>query len=1182
MSDGATMRIESVELDNFKSFGRKVKVNFRPGFTVITGPNGSGKSNIGDAMLFVLGIRSSKAIRVDKLPDLVHKSSDDSNIRSCMVTLNILENREGLENRVQLAREVVVQPGSTQSNYYMNGSRVRRTDVENFLDNSQLYLDAYSFVLQGDINNLIKMTGTERRKLLESIAGIESYNIQIENSEKFVMGLNENLGKLEVLHDETTMRVEALHQEKEAAERYIELDRNIRDYEATLIQREIISLQREIEAYRKNQTEAEAQIKVEEDAIEHLSNEIESLKEQLSEVTREREAVAAPELKSLENKIAEMTVERARIEIKADGKRTESENLQDRLEMLESSLIESDAKLRDLKTDYEERGKEKKTHESELRKINSALDSFRSEGDQKSKKVQELKNKISETEKLLEESELKLSTLHKEINQLDISKNVVLTELTKLQEAQETSRLSRNDAKYRLEEINRESSSRKGELDKLNKRYYEVRNRINRLSEEKDAHNTELRELTREYEKLNASLNSGRNSSSRGISVINTHRSSGELAGVFGTVRELISYDEKYTSAVQSAAGGRINAVVVDNDETAEKCLEILKREKAGRLTFLPLNKMIQGRPRGKAIMVKNSGQSEGYLFELIRFDEKYASIVWYVFQDTLLMKDVRTARLHMGGVRLVTLDGDIFEATGAITGGYIERKSDASSQERISRISSRINELNSFLSEINDELKQLNEEFDDLTERLKNESKTEGQKGSDTSKFEEIISNSERELSKFSEQVSSKEKELQGIETLISEKSKSRSMIEEEIEKSKNLRKELYEEMDRSSPELFEKIRQLESNKDSVLLQISDVSQVISDLNSEINVLNSEIGRMNDEKNRSSTSRKEALEVLKKHEQEIEEISTEITKLRLVEESLNAHLKEYDDKISSLNSEIDTVRGTVETKRYAISSKKETLIVMETKISNAMTRLSEHEDTLLEGQGSPMDTDASNTEIKSRIAKHKEEIASLGAINHRAIVEYAEEKSRLEDLDDRIGKLNLEKKDVEDLMERLNNEKRRTFVDLYEKINTNMGEIYSRLSEGGEAELVMSGSDDPLECEVYIKARPKGKTLRKIDSLSGGEKSLTAIAFILAVQKIKPSPIYYLDEIDMFLDGSNAEKIGKMFAENSNYAQILMVSLKKAMLKYADQLMGVTTMDGKNSEVFTKDLEEMEVPDDH
>lgn len=1174
------MIIESVELDNFKSFGKKVTVAFKPGFTVITGPNGSGKSNIGDAMLFVLGIRSSKAIRVDRLPDLVHKNTDGSNIKRCMVTLNMVDtNENGDQYRTQLAREIVIgNDNVAQSSYYINGSKVRRSDVEQFLDNSQLYLDAYSFVLQGDINNLIKMTGTERRKLLESIAGIESYNVQIENSEKYISGLNENLGKLEVLQEESQKRVELLHVEKESAERFIELDRNIKDYEATLTQREIISLQREIEAYRKNQVEAEEQITKEEERIKQIQAEISTIREKLDAVKKERESVAAPELKSIENKISNLTVEKAKVEIKIDGKSTEAENLENKLQMLEESLQESQQHLDSLTGDYNIKKKEKDETENRLKEINTTLESMRSEGDQKSKKVQELRQKITDLESSIESSEKELNESNGELNRLEVRKNVLITELSGLQEEQESHTLARNDAKYRLEEINRDSSSRRSSLDKLNKRYYEVRNRIKALSEEKDSHNSELRELTREYEKLNASANPSGGAVTRSLSIINARRSSGELTGVMGTVRELITYDDTYSSAVKSAAGGRLNAVVVDSDETAEKCLDALKREKGGRLTFLPLNKMVQGRPRGKAIMVKNSGQSEGYLFEKISIDEKYSSVIWYVFQDTLLMKDVRTARMHMGGVRLVTLDGDIFEASGAITGGYSGKSSGSlDARDRIARISARINEINSLLESVNSELDDLNVEFDDLTEKLKSESRTEGQSGSDTSKFEEIISKSDSSLSQLGGQISTREKELENLNSSISDLTVKCTTLTEEIEKQKEEKKKTYGELDRSSPEMFAKITELETEKEGLLQNINELSQVLSDTGSDMNLLKSDLKRMAEDKVESTSMRSEALSLMKDLEKEMAGIQEEVDKLRLLEESMNAHLKEYDDKILSLNSEIETLNGDIETRRYSISSKRETLIVLEGKISNSVTKLSEQEELLVSGEGSPMDTELSNTEIKSGISRAKSEIQSLGPINHRAIVEYEEEKSKLIDLDERISKLLSEKKDVEELMEKLNNEKRRAFTDLYEKINTNMGEIYTRLSEGGEAQLAMTGSDDPLDCEVHIKARPKGKTLRKIDSLSGGEKSLTAIAFILAVQRIKPSPVYYLDEIDMFLDGSNAERIGRMFAENSNYSQILMVSLKKAMLKYSDQLIGVTTMDGKNSEIFTKELEEVE-----
>ena len=245
------MLIESVELDNFKSFGNKRTILFKDGFTVITGPNGSGKSNIGDAMLFVLGIRSSKAIRADRLPDLIHKVPPEKKQKSsCSVSIVLDSENPNLpesERKTRITREISVDENmECKSTYYINGARAKRGDVETILDNAQIYLDAYSFVLQGDINNLVKMTGTERRKLLESIAGIESYNIQIEKAQTDIDGIEENLSKIQILIDENQRRLEQLSVEKKNAERYNELNEKIGSYEVTLLNIDLILIYQDL------------------------------------------------------------------------------------------------------------------------------------------------------------------------------------------------------------------------------------------------------------------------------------------------------------------------------------------------------------------------------------------------------------------------------------------------------------------------------------------------------------------------------------------------------------------------------------------------------------------------------------------------------------------------------------------------------------------------------------------------------------------------------------------------------------------------------------------------------------------------------------------------------------------------------------------------------------------------
>ncbi len=1164
------MIIDSIELENFKSFGKKTRIKFRPGFTVITGPNGSGKSNLGDAMLFVLGIRSSKSIRVDSLPDLIHQSGNDRNAKYCRVTLNLKFDGD-VESVTTLSREIRIDNGSLQSHYFINGSKVRRADIEKFLDTNQLYLDAYSFVLQGDINNLIKMSGTERRKLIESIAGIESYNVKIESSKKEIAGINEHLERSKASRNELKRHVETLHREKEAAEHYLELNHMIKDYEATLLHREIASLEQEIRVYAETKREAEDDVRSYRQQIAALTEKLQDSTNQLEKLKKERESLTEPKLKSLEAEISDKRLERARLELTKDNTAQNISDLKQKIKGLIKALDEERKREEILSREVKQLESDRKNYALQLEQKTKELESLRAERGETTRNLEDIKKKIASNERSIAEMENKVAEQTQTRNEIKLKIEVSRREVAKLSEEEEDARVTRNDARYRLEEVKRENSARKKDLSKLNTRYYDLRNRISELREEKDARESELRKLLAEQQRISA-LSNRTSHSMHALSVINRASAEGKISGVYGTVSDLIQFDAKYSRAVRSSSGSRLNAVVVSTDEIAEKCLILLKKEKAGRLTFLPLNKLTAGRPRGKAIMIRQSGQAEGYLSEFVKTDPEFRNVLWYVFQDTLLMKDVKTARLNMGGVRMVTYDGDIFESSGAITGGYMDsRRETSGSREKLVGLTKRISELNEIISSIKTELTQLDTDFDAVTQELKEASRNEGREGADLHKIESDLNSSEIHLSEVSKRLNREKSALKELEASLAGLDRRFDEMSSNLKKLKAEKQRLYDIVGKISPEFLDRINTLEQERDRLLRIVSETETHLIRKQDELSACRSSIASKETDLSDSNENLESSRRRLKDLQAGIDEASQEIEKLKLMEQKLNANLKEYDDRIEAVGSTIAELNEEIRNAEFRIKSKNDTIVTINEKIYTNTKKLEESKENLMHGEGSPMDISLSNARIRAAINSLKAEIESLGPINHKAIEEYKSEFSRLKELEGKIDQLEREKEDVEQMMERLNNEKRKVFMGLFNDINHKMGEIYARLSSGGEARLVMSGSDDPLESEVYIQAKPKGKTLRKIDSLSGGEKSLTAISFILAVQKIKPSPVYYLDEIDMFLDGSNVEKIGRMFSENSRYAQIFLVSLKKAIIKYADQLIGVTTIDRKNTEIFTK-----------
>ncbi len=1172
------MMIESLELDNFKSFGNKRKILFRKGFTVISGPNGSGKSNIGDSMLFVLGVRSSKAVRADRLADLIHKASTPNRQRNhCRVTITFNSENPELsedEKRIRLTRELISDTESYHSNYYINGERVKHSDVEVLLDSLHIYLDSYSFVLQGDINNIIKMSGVERRKLLESISGIESFDVQIDKAKSDIEGISGNLTKLEIMHEEGQRRLEELRIDKENAETYNSYSQRIRDLRATLLGYELNRLNRDIASVETQINNLTSEIDTLNLENSRLLEEIESKRTTLKRLEQEREAISGSELGEIRQHIADLRVKIAEYKMKKDDKA-------ERINSLESEITEKELESENTRKTISTDGEELEAKESELLKtqnemagIEQQLSRMRSEFSDSTKSAKKLQERLVEIDSSIDAVTAENDQVKEKYNLLSQEKSKIMAELVSREEKRKDLEFQIKDAQWRLKDISGTDQTKRRGLEDLRKQYYEAKNELEDNQKAKEAARDKLSALSREYDKLSISIQGSRGGGSRTLSAIINARNQNVIDGIHGPIRDLISFDEKYRNAVESTAGGRLNAVVVEDDQVAQECLEYLRRERIGKLTFLPLNKISTGRPRGKAIIVHGSEGSQGYVFEHIKAESIYESAVWYAFQDTVIVDTVQTARKYMVGVRLVTLAGDIFEASGAITGGYTEaKKSSAASESRLSQLSSEINGLNEELSILNVKIEDGKRLVDQLTNELTDLSKEEGSKTKEIDQLREIAEKAENQIKEVDQKISESEESLRRTENHM--KSLNETILEngDRIDQLSKEKSEIHEKLKSLSPETMELQNDLERNYSSLRVDEQQILERISSIRSDLKHMD----RTLQENSRFIEANRKEKELLQGEisglQDQISGQNSELDKYRKMEEEMDQKTREQTEKIHSIENEIEKLNGRVESNKSLVSTKHDVIITLSSRLETYRTKIAETEEMLAETGGTAIEEKLSVTEIKATIGDLEGKIEQLGPINHKAITEFDEVSVECSNISSEISRLREEKKSLEDLTDRLNEQKKTIFLNLYHSINEHMNEIYATLSAGGEAQLVLSDEEDPLNAEVSIRARPKGSNFSKLHALSGGEKSLTALSFIMAVQRINPSPIYYLDEVDMFLDGANVERIGKMFKSNSSTSQILVVSLRKAMLKYAENIIGVTSFDEENTEVFEKSL---------
>ena len=1173
------MLLESLELDNFKSFGNKKKISFRKGFTVISGPNGSGKSNIGDSLLFVLGTRSSKTVRADRLGDLIHTPSNERKKRNyCSVTVT-LDNSDSGESpedrRIVLKRELVADVDGYKSNYYINGRRVRHTDVSNLLDSLRIYLDSYSFVLQGDINNIVKMTGTERRKLLESISGIETFDVQIEKAKDDIAAIKENLTRLEVLTEQKKLRKEQLEDEKAGAEKYLELAGRNSDLKKTYHSLEIEGINREIRSYSGSATSLQQQISATEIKISDLEKSLEAKRRNEEDLKLKLEVSGNSQLNEIRAQVENKRIKIAELGINIENTRERIARIKSETAENSEDIKKSEKKIQWLQSNKDKNGQTLLEIRTEIQEKVNELRILKDKSSRSNSEILQIQDEIREKDQEIKTLNSQLFEIQREKEALTSQRTQTVSELGRLEEKEKDLEFQIRDANWRLKEIEKELGGSKKNYETLNFKYYELKNELEKLRGRKDELQGEMNRIGREHGQLQAMSASRPGSQNRAAATIMNARNQGRITGIHGTIKELIKFNEEFRAAIEAAAGSRLNSVVVEDDGVAEKCLELLKQEKTGKLTFLPVNKVLGGRPRGKAITIRGSEGSLGYVFEKVSYESKYEGIVWYAFQDTVIVKDVKTARKYMVGARLVTTDGDIFEASGAITGGYQDRsRSSADTEQKIIQLSARIRELSAELEEINSIIPAVESQFESVSQQLREGSRDEGSRNTEMQQLKKISAEGRPQIENLQGSISAMSDKLKGLDIEIKKLEEKTGQITQRMSAADSYKTGLFDKIRELSPKYAEKEERLDDEITSLRSRESEFSSEITKIDADILHLRDRVVESTEKNSNMAQESAGMNRQLRNTQDSLLIENDELAKLRAVEADISQRSREIVTALNEIESEIRKTQDSLDTERTNLSTGRGMLLSVELKIESLEAKSREITSEMSAIDGKILTDRRSLTEIRREIDECNRELSQLGPVNQKAIEEYAEVAKDLDDLIREVEGLASEKLELEMLTTKLNEQKKHVLLDMYAAINNNMKLIYHEISGGGEAYLEMSDVNNPLDSEIHIKAKPKGTNFSKIESLSGGEKSLTALSFILAVQRINPSPVYYLDEVDMFLDGANAERVGKMFRANSGTSQVLAVSLRKAMLKYADNVVGVTSFDDENTEVFEKSVE--------
>ena len=1171
------MYLKAIELENFKSFARKHIIELKPGFTAISGPNGSGKSNIGDAILFVLGPKSSKVIRANKLVDLIYDGGKTGRKADyCKVSL-IFDNRDRVlpidEDEVKLTRHIKRANNELGYNsyFYINDEPARLQDFESLLMHAKIDADGYNFVKQGDVTRIVEMTSVERRQILEEIAGISEFDRELEKAEMKKKGVEENMEKISVLLEEIENRLKILEKDREIALKYRELEDRLMELRAKIAYSKMVNAREQMNSYEKQISKYEKKIVQLKKEIEEKKKEMERIKGLKDEVDKKISEASSGEMGELKKRIDDLKIQAAKIRTHIERNEETIEENEKKVSVLKKELKRVNEDLRKRAQELNELKKSKNEKEEIYNKKGKELEDMESKIKDSNVRFREISEKI---EKMGEEIEKKRDAYNSKIveeNKIKERLNSLLREIAKLEEEENDVREGIKDAEWRISQYKNVGKNYEKKKKALAERYEELKKRRVELQKDLEERRRKITELRAKLESIRARMES-RDPLSVATMAVMAARDKGILDGIYGTIAELGSVEEKYKLAIEIAAGNRLMSIVCKDDKSAAKAIEYLKKNRLGRAIFLPLNKMLPGRPRGRAILASRDPKSYGFAINLIKFDKKFESAFWYVFGDTVVVEDLDTARRLMGGVRMVTLDGQLIEASGAMIGGSVER---------VKRIPiGNVTEISEKLNEAMEEESNIKEELDEVEREIENVLIEINSLGSVSTADMEVWKKErdrlESKLAGILKDLREKREEKDHLDKILKEIGEEIKVLGEDIQKFENERDKLRDEKEKLVPEKISKIVfRLRKEVDSLRGEVGDIAKRII-------AVEGEIKRLQEKKEEAEKDMEELLsmndKLMKENEENakaLEEIGVERRKLEEVigkeEEKMKELIEKSDQYLQGINAlemEMSRIEGDIKLN----SELKITLMGKMEEIS----RRYEDARREYESYGIEVSKAESIGRLEKEMSEVEAKIASLGPVNMKSIDEYDAERERYDKLKKDYSSLSKEKKEIEKLVKEINEKKKYGLLEIYEAINKNFEEIYREISEGGEAHLLLDNPDDPFKGGLTIKVKPVGKGFKRLHALSGGEKSLAALAFIFAIQQYDPSPIYLLDEADMFLDGVNAEILGKIVKRNSKSAQFIVVSLRRATMKFADHIIGVTHTGDGISRIYMQDVPEV------
>lgn len=1180
------MFLKRLEVVGFKSFADRIGIDFVPGVTAVVGPNGSGKSNVTDAIRWVLGEQSAKSLRGSKMEDVIFAGSASRkplNFAEVTLILNNEDEEVGIPySEISVTRRVY---RSGESEYLLNNQQCRLKDITDLFMDSGLGKEAFSIISQGRVDEILNSKPDDRRTIFEEAAGILKYKLRKKKAEQKLLETDDNLHRvLDILH-ELDSRLEPLKIQSSAAKDYLHMTEELKELDMSLIvhdlekhHQELLIVKEEHEQLEQQEQHQASEIANYQTKMDELRTKIHNIDEMI-DAAQERLVEASAEVERWEGRKALMQEKRSNAEKQFQQLQLALKEAKEE-EMELAKTEEENKKLFDLKKNEIQQLK------AEIKQLDVSLNSSVSQIEQQIEEYKNLyidllneeataKNELKHIEQQLtqyEETEERMNDrseeMLKKLKQVSNMKNELAQKL-------EYIRNKVSDVLEQYEQLQRQLNAATSSFEEKQRMLYQAYQHQQQLKSRKEA----IEELESDFSGFTF-----------GVKEILLARERGELKGIEGAVLELLKVEGKYSKAIETALGAATQHIVTNTEQDAQKAIGWLKAKKAGRATFLPKNVMKSRKL--STIQIQEAMNHPAYIqlaHELVEFDEHNRNIVEYLLGNVLVAENLegasQIARLCGYKYRVVTLDGDIVNAGGSLTGGSVKQQNSlftrkaeleqlkknlsqieqsiyqaektlATEKETLTTLREQVELLKVQSEQYRQEEMELHSKYVELELEEKNLKNTvnlaTSEKSSASSRREALL----KQKSQTEERLAELNKELQKVNDKVEQLSKAKIQSETE----KDLLREQSAEKRSELAVLQEQLNQLQIQTADIALKRSKVLQQMESISREIEWIQNErdnhltdeeieqaISEWAEKRDQYSFTIQENRQLRIEYQQQLYQLDEQFKELQRIHKGFLEQLRSIDVKKSRIEFEINRLTNLLE-EEYEID------------FDEAKNEAVELDDV---------------EQIRKKVKLLKQSIEELGPVNLTAIEEYERVLERYTFLTEQRNDLIEAQQTLNETIREMDEEMATRFKESFEKIQLQFREVFRELFGGGHADLILLDSNNLLETGIEIVAQPPGKKLQSLSLLSGGERALTAIALLFAILNSRPVPFVILDEVEAALDEANVERYSTYLKKLSRDTQFIVITHRKGTMEGADVLYGITMQESGVSKLVSVKLED-------